>query len=865
MARSTFAFPVLAVVTSVSAFMPRFLLHLLLLAGCLAAGREGHAQLASVDSGARAQVIASWDETTLQEWSRSNPWLRLRGHPIPTDQPAAIAREVSALRDLRARGFQPILFLRWVGNPWTSGVRPGSGHRLPLDLREMYRRGLDHGRIYGATGAAFEIENEPDIGFVQDNPETYMGFLKAAYLGLKAGSSVAQSAREDSALQAENSQTPRANFQTSPGALGASAFFKLGRPADRWLSAVIRPLASDLRSPTSGSSAPLVVMAPLALPPGPYFVQLVANGLFSYTDAFNYHYYGYAQDFTGVYRQFENAVADVGRDRRLVHRSLGEGGIPPVRKQAGYGNPALHKKSLPVLLTEYGYGSLPESDADTVEGRVRQWRWFKTVGEQILDLRIAGPMAFYLPPYLENKALEFGLTVVGRGLRTPPVGLNEAGSDLALGSPSSDLRPPAYALQFTAGSLTFTPADFGLKKPAPWMHRIGQKFGENEASPALAWLQETGRRKPYRPKHWTVHAPEPSPVVLDFIAGDGLVQLKRYGGYVAMNVGRGLRTPPSTTSELKAGFGDPALHPTKSGAGQVVLYNFSDVPVSGWLQVTQGRGLLADPAVLEREWTLEPMAREIVPVTLSVPADRFARHELALRFVHEGRRTEDGGQKSGLRSPTSDVRPLISLFSTFFYPQGSGMQERRLYDFHADVGRDRRIPPFSQPAGFGDPALQASGRWRVSDGVRVEETADGIWRFHVTAYPTERDQPATAELALPSDFVFPDGGMMLFSYRLAHPANTTAANSRSFEPHFRTANGNLYQVWPRQSAIGAWSGYTEVKENFTMAFYNRSNLPWRFRDNRPVALVFIFRPGRAGLPATYEVRDMRIVELVAGP
>jgi hypothetical protein len=37
---------------------------------------------------------------------------------------------------------------------------------------------------------------------------------------------------------------------------------------------------------------------------------MVANGLFSYTDAFNYHYYGYAEDFAGVYGQFAEAVSE---------------------------------------------------------------------------------------------------------------------------------------------------------------------------------------------------------------------------------------------------------------------------------------------------------------------------------------------------------------------------------------------------------------------------------------------------------------------------------------------------------------------------------------------------------------------------
>jgi hypothetical protein len=51
-----------------------------------------------------------------------------------------------------------------------------------------------------------------------------------------------------------------------------------------------------------------VVMAPLGLPPGPYFEALVRNDALRYTEGFNYHFYGYDEDFTGLYRQFEEAV-----------------------------------------------------------------------------------------------------------------------------------------------------------------------------------------------------------------------------------------------------------------------------------------------------------------------------------------------------------------------------------------------------------------------------------------------------------------------------------------------------------------------------------------------------------------------------
>src|SRR5690606_33589444 len=195
------------------------------------------------------------------------------------------------------------------------------------------------------------------------------------------------------------------------------------------------------------------------------------------------------------------------------------------------GDPALQQKQLPVLLTEYGYGSLDGVARDTVEGRVRQWRWFKSVGEQIRDLRIAGPMAFYLPPYYERELNEFGLAVrpvdVWQGFRTPPNQTAKA---------DSVLQP-----QFSAGAMTFTPEDFGVTKAEPWMRHIGRKFGDNEATPALAWLWEAGKKR-YAPRDWKITAPPASPVVIDFVAGDDLRQVKRYGGYLA--VGRDRRIPP---------------------------------------------------------------------------------------------------------------------------------------------------------------------------------------------------------------------------------------------------------------------------------------------------------------------------------
>lgn len=733
------------------------------------------APLSGMDTGATATAMLAWDRDLMADWARTQPWLRIRGHPMAKDQPEVTGREAVALRKLRVGGFKPVIILRWGEKSWVNGIRPGGGQRLPLDLREAFERGYDEGRLFGATGAAFEIENEPDISFVQDNPETYVAFLKAMYLGIKAGS-------RERVAYAPSSELPETN-----------------------------------------SSSPVqVIMAPLALPPGPYFEQMIANGLFSYTDAFNYHYYGYAEDFAGVYRQFEAAVSE-----------LGSVGLPlGARRSAGpkgpAQGPALHSmsKALPVLLTEYGYGALGKEARNTVAGRVRQWRWFKAVGEDIVRLRIAGPMAFYLPPYFEADQLEFGLTT-------------------------------------RAVSFTFSPTDFGEAAMAPWMRRIGERFGENEATPALAWLMEEGARRPYVPKDWTVTAPPASPVVIDFIGGDGLTQAKRYGGYVAHRVGvkpapAPAARPPAAAPQaaVKPPVGPPPLpYPglpkgyvppaTWHGTGAVVLYNLSAKPVTGRLVIERGEDVIFDPAILAREWTLGPKSRTVVEVNLRIPATQFARQELALHW-----RANNPGE--------------TSIFSTAFFPNYPLMREKLVYDFAApDSGLRQPEGADQGPAvqtASEEPVLEPQGRWRVTPGVKVQETANKLWRFHVARFPDEPEKSAIAELPLPPGFAFPDRAMMRFFYRLAQPAGTDLKTGKYMEAYFRTANGNLYQVWPRQYAMHAWSEYVEAKENYTMAFYGRANLPWRFRDNQPVALVFFFRP-RGVLPAVYEVKDARIVQL----
>ena len=118
-------------------------------------------------------------------------WLRLRGvvdgHRVKAGDARTVEGDRAGLLALRARGVKTVVMLRWDPKSWTGGPRAGGGHRMPLDLREAFERGRWLGATYGDLVAAWEIDNEPDIDFGPDNPETYAAFLKAVYLGLHEG------------------------------------------------------------------------------------------------------------------------------------------------------------------------------------------------------------------------------------------------------------------------------------------------------------------------------------------------------------------------------------------------------------------------------------------------------------------------------------------------------------------------------------------------------------------------------------------------------------------------------------------------------------------------------------------------------
>lgn len=757
-------------------------------------------------------------------------WFRIRGivqppsvESIPNLAPFAGAQKVSvadtktALRDLRHRKLKACVMIRLPTGDWRTNY-------LPDDQREAFERGRWLGATYGDLIGSWEIDNEPDLGFVPENAERYVAYLKASYLGLRAGMAEAR----NNAAEPENVPNP---------------------------------------SPQHSQQAPLVLMAPLGLPPGPWLERFVANDGFAYTDGYNYHYYGYAEDFTGVYRQHEAAF-----------RELGAGSF-----EWGANSSKLIAKSYPIFLTEIGYGMLGKEARNTKDGRLRQWRWFKSVGEQATALRIEAPMAFYLPPYLEYDTSEYGLTV-------PAVQRTENGGQ----------RVAVGAETFWSGGIQYEPSDFDALRAEPWMKLIGKQIGGNEVTPALAqWLavrakgkKQEGRTLDSRhqsseSRSWTVSTPRTSPIVIDFLPGEGLSTIKRYNGHfvtatapVAVDKDESGKVksekpkPPKTPgtkpeappiraeefimhvrtangnlyevyparssgpvwqqfleehdnfnlspygrAEAPWRFKDnkpvslmiafypkklPAAYEFRSmrllklaalssqpsaskryGRGRVVLYNFAEKEISGRLLLPQSltiesadnvngtSSVQSEKSVAKNEQALklQPGERRVVYVSIQVPADGYARHKVEILFVPE--QTEDGGLKTEVGGM------VVSRLVTEFIPTLEGIKTVANTELLQQVGKGE---------GLSDNAKFIRDRVRVSEeapmllqqgkdtqvfgevyfaqhGATVAPTADGF-TVAITDRPRGKQQRVEVEIPWPDGLEFSAGAFLSVDFRL---------------------------------------------------------------------------------------------------
>jgi len=214
-----------------------------------------------------------------------------------------------------------------------------------------------------------------------------------------------------------------------------------------------------------------------------------------------------------------------------------------------------------------------------------------------------------------------------------------------------------------------------------------------------------------------------------------------------------------------------------------------------------------------------------------------------------------------VQSWTVDFHPdslgaVSASFTTAFFPNATDMSKTVLMGFdypEKTAGRNRALL-IQRKLAVEEPRLSSQGRWLATPGVTITESGP-TWTFNVTGLPPEPLRPAMVELPLPSGFKFPPGSMFTFDYRTTRPPEN--GRQDRIEIYFRTANGNLFHVWPPLPVTDAWQPYTQNRENFTMGFFGRAALPWRFADNRCVALVFFFRT--SVLPATFEIRNAEIV------
>jgi hypothetical protein len=765
-------------------------------------------------------------------------WLRVRGFPnAPLRSPDAPEREEAiqevraALGRLREAGYRSVCFMRWSGSAWESGVRQarGAGNRAPLDLREAFERARAFAETYGDLVDAWEFENEPDIGFFADNADVMAAYYKALALGIAAGRGARPAA----------GPTGDGEARSTVGPTGASDVDPTGGRVVR------RPIRS------------LIVMPAMCLPPGPYLEQLMRNGILGYTEGVNLHYYGFAEDYGSAHDRLREALEAGGREAGAGRGRPGARRWGPRHRPAGAEQLAPPVRRFPVFVTEWGYARLDGVDAQTVEGRVRQWRFFRDVQRENRRREVAAPMAFYLASYFEAGAKEFGLLMPFADRRATHYGF-EVQDVAEVDSAESDL--------FRAGGLVFAPADFGAEATESWMRRIGEQIGRAEASPALAWLMEeaarphargargvggTGNRAghfrspsaghppPAWLGEWRLRAEAPSPVVLDFVAGEGTMAVKNFHGYLLSGPG------------AEAG--------TRGGAGKLVLYHFGTESAEvtlAWSEHVRPAEEASGGAPASSRFVLKPGERREVDVRLVVKEEHFAAVDAALAAE-----VRSGGART------------VSRWATRLYPSPDRHQpvEGRTFFFPAERAAGNRRWLETRPLATEELSLQQQGggsRWRTTPGVTVEETESG-WRFHVEALPGAYLSPAVAELPLPDDWAPWERGLLLrYDYRIApasyasrRPLGAEEADATRrlqtgrlgdmIESYLRTRTGAMYATVPRLRPTLAWKRYNQPAETLTPHFPGRQAAPLRVEKERPAALVFYFRP--TGLPTTFEI------------
>lgn len=374
----------------------------------------------------------------------------LRERGTGSNDPDWMAKVIKSYEEINRHRFSLLAFAQdirdrpTVWGPWSE------------DLTIVYNEGIRIGRDYAALVSAWELHNEPELGWWPDMPDRYAAHAKALYLGLKAGA--------------------RAAGKDTPVLLGA-----------------------------------------LGLPPGPWLERSARNGLLAYADAWNVHYYGDASQFTGFLDSHVQAMRDLlkpeGGDLRPERGNLKPGGMAerrwPVKSSSASGlkfhvsdfTGAPRAPVLPIWATEVGVNTVtPDTWADPVR-RQRQADWIVSTARQA---RAHPHMAVFMPFVLVHKDDGYALTesatkpwpawdAYARYTRENPFPARPAIRPQVSGlrSPAPGLNPQRSSSPQISGFRSKIP---GFRSPASSSPQVsGLRFQVSPLSPnpvVLQWLAD---------------------------------------------------------------------------------------------------------------------------------------------------------------------------------------------------------------------------------------------------------------------------------------------------------------------------------------------------------------------------------------
>ncbi|MBU6401412.1 MAG: hypothetical protein KGS61_13935, partial [Verrucomicrobia bacterium] len=281
---------------------------------------------------------------------------------------------------LARQGFNEVSI---VPLPTSPGREPRSATLSP-DLLALYWQCRTNLPVYPHVRQAWEVGNEPDFFWIEDNPDRMAAVIKAAYWGIKA-------------------ENPKA----------------------------------------------AVLLPSLAFVPDKYPRELAANGVYPFLDGYNFHYYGWAQDFLPTLNLHRQFMARAGWD-------------------------------LPIWITEAGDFQLHQDRNTEPEDLARQ----QAFHERLAITAFAAGVDYYLPFILTPWA--------------------EEGSDLSLVTADYVPRPALESYLFLSRHLRGCRPCFEI-----WHRPTQSEIGVVLAEPDGDWL--TALWTPYRWTDFSLPAEEQRP------------------------------------------------------------------------------------------------------------------------------------------------------------------------------------------------------------------------------------------------------------------------------------------------------------------------------------------------------------------